>query len=113
MANRYIVNVLKNEGATIVTLAKAYFVEFTPPKLKLRLGEGDSGSLQVLRNRAAGGEVLTFQLERREGGLWTSPPFRAKVIVPGVRSSEFELELLDAARSHELARLLYIVNRGQ
>ena len=111
MANRYVVNVLKNEGATIVTLANAYFVAFTPPRLTLRLGEGDSDSLSVHRNRAAGGEVLTFQLERRECGLWTSPPFRAKVIVRGARSLEFELELFDTTLSHELARLLYIVNR--
>ena len=95
MANRYAVNILKNEGATIVTLANAYFVGFHPPKLTLSLCRGDPDTLLAIRNRAIEGEVLTFQLERRERGLWVSPPFRAR-IVAGERPLEFELELLDA-----------------
>ena len=95
MANRYAVNILKNEGATIITLANAYFVGWAPPKLTLRLGPGDVESSLSLRNRAIAREVLTFQLERQGRGFWVSPPFRARVIAAGERPLEFELELLD------------------
>jgi hypothetical protein len=95
MANRYAVNILKNEGATIITLANASFVGFASPKLTLRLSPGEIDSLQSIRNREIGGEVLTFQLERRERVLWVSPPFQARVISAGERPLEFELELLD------------------
>ena len=94
MANRYAVNILKNEGATIITIANAAFVEFAAPKLTLRLGPGNIDSVPFLRNRAMLGEVVTFQLECREHGLWVSPPFRARVAA-GERPLEFELELLD------------------
>jgi hypothetical protein len=95
MAKRYVVNVLKNEGATVVTLANAYFVAFVPPKLTMRLSQPDIDSLPFLQNQAIGGEVLTFQLEWHELGLWVSPPFRAKVLSADERPLEFELELLD------------------
>ena len=95
MANRYAVNILKNEGATIVTLANASVVGYYPPKLTLSLCPRDTGSLLSIRNRAVEGEALTFQLECREHGLCVSPAFRARVIVAGERPLEFELELLD------------------
>jgi hypothetical protein len=83
MANRYAVNILKNEGATIITLANASFVGFAPPKLTQKLSPGEIDSLPSIRNQAIGGEVLTFQLERREQVLWVSPPFLARVIAAG------------------------------
>ena len=44
MSFQYVLNVLKNDGATIVSLATAYFVEFAQPKLTLRLSP-DSADL--------------------------------------------------------------------
>jgi hypothetical protein len=96
MANRYAVNILKNEGATIITLTNASFVAFAPPKLTLpkltlRVGPGDIDSLVFFRNRTIKGEVRTYELERRELGLWVSPPFRAGITAAGERPLEFEL----------------------
>ena len=96
MANRYAVNILKNEGATIITLANASFVGFAPPKLTLRLSPEEIDSLLSIHNQAIGGEVLTFQLEGRGRVPWVSPPFQARVIAAGHRPLEFELELLDS-----------------
>jgi hypothetical protein len=95
MANRYAVNILKNEGATIITLANASFVGFAPPKLTLKLSPGEIDGLPSIRNQAIGGEVLTFQLARRERVLWVSQPFLARVIAAGEKPLELELELLD------------------
>lgn len=95
MSSRYTVNVLKNDGATIVSLANAYFVEFAQPKLTLRLSADSADILSRLRRHMTDKEIIEFQLERRADVFWVSPPFAARVVVADQKTLEFDLELLD------------------